>query len=183
MHSWVETSRELVLKTNLFRLFRVGFRSRASGKEGKFDVLETKDWINVVPVTTSGEVLMVRQFRFGSSEDTLEFPAGTVDPGEDPAHTAVRELAEETGAQGGKWVTLGSCRPNPAIHTNTCHHYAVEGLSTELGPVKFDEHEEITLVRVPVEKIDGMIASGEISHALTIVSWHFYKAHKGAAGA
>jgi ADP-ribose pyrophosphatase len=181
MHSWVETSRELVLKTNLFRLFRVGFRSRGSGKEGKFDVLETKDWVNVVPVTSAGNVLIVRQFRFGSGEDTLEFPAGTVDPGEDPAHTAVRELAEETGAKGGLWTTLGTCRPNPAIQTNTCHHYAVEGLSPDLGPVKFDEHEEIALMQVPLGEIDGMISKGEISHALTIVSWHLYKAYKGAA--
>lgn len=178
MKSWTEISRDFVLQTFLFRLFRVGYRSNATGKEGKFDVLETKDWVNVVAVTHAGEALMVRQFRYGTGEDTLEFPAGTVEPGEDPAHTAARELEEETGAKGGRWTTLGTCNPNPAFLTNTCHHFAVEGLS-ETGVVNFDEHEEIELVRVPLAQIDHLIASGEITNALSIVSWHLYRMRRG----
>ena len=175
MKSWTETSRDFVLQTALFRLFRVGYRSRASGREGKFDVLETKDWVNVVAVNLAGEALMVKQFRYGVGEDTLEFPAGTVETGEDPAFAAARELEEETGALGGRWTQLGTCRPNPAFLTNTCHHFAVEGVA-ENGTLHFDEHEEIQLVRVPLAEIDRKIASGEIAHALSLVSWHLFQA-------
>jgi 8-oxo-dGTP pyrophosphatase MutT (NUDIX family) len=174
MLPWIQTSKELVFASHIVRLFRVGFRSPASGKEGIFDVVELKDWVNVVAVTPDDEVILVRQFRFGSADITLEFPAGTVDAGQAPLDTAVRELAEETGAVADAWESLGWSHPNPALQGNRCHVFLARGARVT-KPVSFDEYEEIELVRVPLSEIDGLIRDGKITHALSIVSWHRYR--------
>lgn len=79
MSLWKETSRELVLKSIIFKIFKVGFTSEKSGKAGLFDVIEAKNWMNVVPITADKKVIMVKQFRFGAKEITLEFPAGVME--------------------------------------------------------------------------------------------------------
>jgi 8-oxo-dGTP pyrophosphatase MutT (NUDIX family) len=171
---WIETSRELVLTSHLFRFFRVGFRSEASGKAGTFDVLETKNWMNVVPVLEDGAVLLVEQFRYGTGAGSLEFPAGQVEPGEDPLATAQRELREETGAVAERIVPVGRCHPNPAIMGNSCYHYVATGVRVT-GAQALDEFEELRVKRVPLAAIDSLIAKGEITHALTITTWYYAK--------
>jgi ATP-dependent protease Clp ATPase subunit len=98
---WTQTSKELNLKTFLFDLYKVGFKSELSGKEGIFDVLESKDWANIIAITENDEVVMVEQFRFGTAKVTLEFPSGAIDAQEEPIEAARRELLEETGSLGG----------------------------------------------------------------------------------
>lgn len=175
MSLWKETSRELVTKSFLFRMFRVGFRSEKSGREGKFDVLETKDWVNVIPLTEQGEVLMVEQFRFGVGEVTLEFPAGAIEPGQTPLEAAKRELREETGGECASIEMTGQCHPNPAFLNNHCFHFVAKGVGIA-GAQKLDEHEEIELKKFSVEEVEGMITSGKIKHSLSIAAWYFYRA-------
>jgi ADP-ribose pyrophosphatase len=91
---WIQTSKELKFKTFLFNIFNVGYKSQQSGKEGKFDVLETKDWANIIAITNDSKVVMVEQFRFGSAEVTLEFPAGAIEELENPIDSIKRELLE-----------------------------------------------------------------------------------------
>ena len=55
------------------------------------------DWASVVAITTSGELVLVRQYRHGIDGPSLETPGGLIDEGEDPAAAARRELLEETG--------------------------------------------------------------------------------------
>ena len=55
----------------------------------------------MIPVLRpSGRFVLIRQFRAPVNAFVLEFPAGLIDPGEDPAATATRELLEETGYRG-----------------------------------------------------------------------------------
>jgi ADP-ribose pyrophosphatase len=180
MLPWLETSRSLLLSGRIFKIFRVGFRSQQSGKSGLFDVLETKDWVNVIATTNDGYTFLVKQFRYGSREVTLEFPAGTVEEGQDPASTAARELAEETGGTSPRITKLGASRPNPAIQGNTCHHFLAENVEITQA-VSLDEHEEIELVRVPLADVDRLITEGAITHALALVTWHFYQSRASAA--
>lgn len=179
MASWIETSKELITTTALFRLMKVGFRSRASGKEGKFDVLESKDWVNVVPFLKDGRVLLVEQFRFGIGEDTLEFPAGKIEAGQTPEQAAWRELEEETGGKAERMEAAGRCFGNPAFLNNNCYHFIAHGV--ELGNAQaLDEHEEVKYRAVAPDEVDRLIASGAIRHSLAIASWYFYKNGKQA---
>ena len=68
-----------------------------SGGALEYFVLELADWVNVVPVTSAQELVMVRQYRHATRGVTLEIPAGSVKENEVPADAARRELLEETG--------------------------------------------------------------------------------------
>ncbi|MBI2983985.1 MAG: NUDIX hydrolase, partial [Chloroflexi bacterium] len=93
-----------------FKILRIGqdvFADPRDGQEHPRVIIEADDWANVLPITRSGEVVMVKQFRFGSQEVSLELPGGVVDPGEEPAASVARELEEETGYRAGRVLPLG----------------------------------------------------------------------------
>ena len=82
-----------------FKIFKVRSDNRISprtGKEHQFYVIESVDWCNVIAITKDDELVMVEQYRQGTSLIELELPGGMVDPGEQPIETAPRELREET---------------------------------------------------------------------------------------
>ena len=130
-------------------------------------VLESVDWINIVALTPDGRSVMVRQFRFGTGECTVETAGGMVDPGETPLEAAKRELLEETGYGGGAWSSLGAVEPNPAIHPHLCHHFLardVERLAEpEPGP-----GEAIEVLLMSLDEIRAEVAAGRIRHVLAL---------------
>ncbi len=144
-------------------------RDPRNGAEVPFFVLKFPDWVNVVPVTGDGRVVLVRQYRAGMDDMTLEIPGGTLDEGEsDPATAARRELLEETGYEAGDLVYLGRVIPNPAIQGNFCHFYL--GLNARrVAAQHLDPSEEMSVETVPLAHIRRMIADGEIVHALGIL--------------
>ncbi len=73
--------------------------SPRTNRTGEFYTIQSNDWVNVVPLTEDRQVVMIRQYRHGSREVTLEIPGGLVDEA-DPREAAVRELLEETGTPG-----------------------------------------------------------------------------------
>ena len=81
-------------------------------------VLDCPDWVNIIPLTDDGQVVLIRQFRHGTQSVTLEVPGGVVEADESPEAAAVRELAEETGYVPERVKSLGFVSPNPAIQGN-----------------------------------------------------------------
>ena len=138
------------------------------GRVGRFVVLEAPDWATVVPVLRRGDetfFLMVRQYRHGSDEVSVEFPGGVVEPGEDPAAAAARELAEETGYAASSIRLAGSVYPNPAFMGNRYHVFVAEGLELA-GDTDLDEHEVIDAFLVPAMEVRDLMGKGQYSHAL-----------------
>jgi len=132
-------------------------------------VLETPDWVNVVALTVERELLVVRQYRFGSGTITTEIPGGVIDKGEQHGPAAQRELREETGYTSTRWTYLGAVEPNPAFHTNLCHHWLAEGC-TRTHELELDRGEDIVIDRLPIESVPALVRSGAIRHALVITA-------------
>ena len=170
---WKERSRTRVASCSLFDLF-ASQRSSPQGKTGEFCILTAPDWVNVVPVLrgTAGEdcFLMVRQYRHGAGIVTTEFPAGLVEPGEEPLHAAARELEEETGFRAGRLTLLGRVSPNPAFMTNWCHTFLAEDL-THIGEASLDALEELDSFTIPVAEVRERIGTGELVNSLTVVAF------------
>ncbi len=130
--------------------------------------LRMPEWANVVAVTEEDEVVLVRQHRWGIDAPTLEVPGGLVDPGEEPAQAALRELSEETGYGGGRLESLGWVWSNPAIQDNRTHMFLVCGVS-QLESPKLDEGEDIDVVLTPATALRRLLHDGAIRHSLAVV--------------
>lgn len=168
---WEVFKSELKYRCGIFAVRCDASRSQLSGQEHDFHVIETADWVNVVPLTGDRQVVMVRQFRHGIRDLTLEVPAGVIDAADtSPAVAAQRELREETGYTCGSLVPLGVVHPNPAIMNNRCHMFAAPDIELA-GPPQWDGTEEIVVETVPLASIPELIRSGAISNALTLVAF------------
>jgi 8-oxo-dGTP pyrophosphatase MutT (NUDIX family) len=132
-------------------------------------VLETPDWVNVVALTPERELIVVRQFRFGSGSITTEIPGGVIDGAEGHESAARRELREETGYTSDRWTYLGAVEPNPAFHTNLCHHWLAEDARCT-HELELDRGEDIVIDRLPLESVPELVRTGAIRHALVLTA-------------
>jgi len=159
----------------IFRLRRDHVRSPHNGREFQFYVLEAPDWINVIPLTPEGKVVLIRQYRPGTEEVSLEIPGGMVDDEDgDPAATAERELLEETGYAAEEIIPIGRLAPNPAIMDNHCHTFLAKNARPVAQP-HFEGAEYIELELVDLDAIPELIAGGRITHALVIAAFYYYE--------
>ena len=122
----------------------------------------------IVPVDPQGNVLLVRQYRKPVEDQLLEVPAGGVEPEESPLEAAVRELQEEVGFTARNIQLLSSFWISPGWCTEFMHAY----LATELEPASLpaDDDEDIAVVPVPLDEVDGLLRSGEIKDLKSIAS-------------
>jgi ADP-ribose pyrophosphatase len=158
-----------------YRVFKIETKKALSprtNRVGEFFVIKSNDWVNVIPITPDGKLVMIRQYRHGSQEVTLEIPGGLVDD-EDPGEAARRELLEETGYAGDGLRLIGSTNPNPAIFDNLCHTYLIENVKL-VADKNLDVDEDIEVVLTPPDEIPALIRNGTINHALVIVAFHYY---------
>lgn len=113
----------------------------------------------VVPVLTDGRFIMVEQYKHAAGEVTLEFPAGFVDPKEDPQVAALRELKEETGYEPGTLLKLAKLSDNPTKVVGDLHIYL--GLDCEkVAEPNFDPSENITTRIEDRASITAKVADG-----------------------
>jgi 8-oxo-dGTP pyrophosphatase MutT (NUDIX family) len=131
-------------------------------------VLDAPHWVNVVALTPERRLVVVRQFRFGTSRVTVEIPGGIVDPGEEPLAAAKRELREESGYTAPRWSLLGAVAPNPAFQNNVCHHWLAEDAERTEAELALDPGEDIVVDTLPLDEVAARIRSGEIDHSLVI---------------
>lgn len=175
-NSWICEDEKTLLTFPIMDLVERKCRSSESDKKYNFYLMKTKDWCNIIPITEDGNIVVVKQYRIGISEHTLEVPGGVLDASDlDGQAAAIRELEEETGYSplpGAKCVKLGWTFPNPAIMDNRCHSYII-------GPVRknrnqnLDPGEMIEVEEIPISKIPHLILKGQISHALMLNTFFF----------
>jgi len=112
-----------------------------------------------VPVTDDGKFILVKQYRFAIQRYLLEFPAGTLEAGEDHGVTIKREIEEETGYRANQWQYLGGFYLCPGYCDEIIHAYLAQGLEKLEHPPAQDEDEEIEVVLLSREEIEALLRS------------------------
>jgi ADP-ribose pyrophosphatase len=165
---WALEAAETIFKNSFLQLTRERCSHPELGSHN-FYVLGLRDWVNITPVTREGKILLVRQYRRGTDELTVEIPSGSMDKGEHaPLPAAHRELREETGYVAGQMTALCRVAVNPAIQDNYCHMYLATNCTYE-GELQPDATEEIEVLQLTTEEVECMLSRGEITHSLGVL--------------
>jgi ADP-ribose pyrophosphatase len=182
LKKWELVQRKTILEPGPFAVREDTLVSPRTGAALVYHVLECPDWVNVVAFTEGEEMVLVRQYRFGSERFTLEIPGGVVDPDESPAVGAVRELREETGYVGEKVVELGFVEPNPALQNNRCYTYLITGCRPTMDQ-ELDPGEDVSVELHTMSELRQMIRRGEVTHSLVVAAMELFRLHRDSISA
>ena len=175
---WTRVATKVLLDLRIMKVQEVTAISPKTGNEHGFFVLDTVDWVNVLPITADQEVVFVRQYRHGSDDLSLQIPGGMVDPGEAPIVSAARECLEESGFRASDLKSLGVLNPNPAVFNNQLHTFVAEDVVIE-ADIQNTATEQTEVVLVPVADLTSYLLDGRIDHALVAATlWRYLYLHR-----
>ena len=162
-------SSETVFQGKVFDV-RVDQVELEAGHVARVDLVVFSGAVTLVPIDDHGDLVLVRQYRHPAGEELIEFPAGTLEPGEEPQACALRECQEEIGMRPGKLTSLAEIYLAPGYSTERNHIF----LATDLTPSTLpqDEDEEISLVTYSPQALGRQISDGRIRDAKTIAAYY-----------
>ena len=157
------------------RRFRVerAVQVTPDGVEHVREVVRHPGAVVILPLLNDGRLCFVRNYRVAVDQTLIELPAGTLESGEDPAETAARELAEETGYRTGHIKHLLTFCMSPGILDEQMHLYLAENLQP--GPMALEAGEDIEPMLCTWEESLEMVRRGEIRDAKTLVGLLYYR--------
>lgn len=179
---WEVVSSSYVARKDWFTVRLDHVRLPTGAEIPEYWVSEYRPWVNVVAVTATDELVLIRQYRHGLGAVHFELPAGTTDAGEDNLEGAARrELGEETGYGGGRWSALCTLSANPALQNNLTHTFLAEGV-TALDRPRPESSEDLRVHLIPVADLTGLIDGGGFIQALHVAPLLRYLMGRAAGG-
>jgi len=139
--------------------------------EGDWECIRHPGGALAVPLTSEGKLVLVRQYRFAVQRRLLEFPAGTVEPNENPAETIKREIEEETGYCAHRWTKLGEFFLAPGYSDEIIYAFLAQDLERLETPPYMDADEDIETVLLTPQELEQAILNGESVDAKSIASF------------
>ncbi len=137
------------------------------GNTSKREIIKHPGAVAVIAVTDEGKIIMVEQYRKAMERSLVEIPAGKLEPGEDPAHSAARELEEETGYGCAEMEHLTSFYTSPGFADEIVHMYVAHGLRKIEQPAGTDDDEFVELMELTLEEAVQYELEGKIKDAKT----------------
>jgi ADP-ribose pyrophosphatase len=149
--------------------FRVVRRVQVTsdGKEHVRQTIEHPGAVAILPLIDRQRICLLRNYRVAVGQELVELPAGTLEPGEDPAETAARELVEETGYRARRIELLTRFYTSPGILNERMDLFLATGL--EPGPQALEPGEQIETWIVSWDDALAMAGDGRIRDAKTLV--------------
>ena len=169
MHNQCETlSSEIVFRGARFEIAADMVRLPSS-KVVRHDTVLHPGAVVIVARLDEERLLVINQYRQSIRESILEFPAGTLEDGEEPLACARRELIEETGYEASTWEPLGRLYPTPGFCNEIQHLFFAKDLKPNLSPG--DEDEIINVCPLQVTEIESAIREDRLRDAKTIAAF------------
>ena len=160
-----------LLETRLFHVERREQRLR-DGSSKPREVICHPGAVTIIPMVDESHVCLIRNYRVAVENTLIELPAGTLEPGEKPDQTAIRELQEETGFRTTQLRSLHSFFLSPGILDEQMHLFVATDL--EAGPPHRESGELIENHIVSWTTAMDMVHDGTIQDAKTLVGLLLY---------
>lgn len=138
------------------------------GSEGEYNVLELPDAVWILPITESGEVVLLRHYRYPLQRWLWELPSGSINAGDTPLATAQRELKEEAGGTAQEWRALLTTSTMKGIGTEQAHIFMATGV--RLGETHHEPAEVMSIHRFSLAEVRRMAQAGEIEDAVSVLA-------------
>ena len=160
--------------------FEINRMELPMGLVGSFGVIRHPGASLAVPILDDGRVVILRQYRFAVATRLLEFPAGTLDDGEEPLGTMQRELQEEAGYSASRWDPLGAMLPCPGYSDEVIHMFLARDLTELSEQPAGDDDEDLEVLLMEPGELDQALASGdEYLDGKSVTAWLRAKQHLG----
>lgn len=172
---WKTLNTELKLTATIFRYLKIKRESPTTNTSSDFDVIQCFNWVNVIALTKDQKVVLIKQYRHGTDQVTVEIPGGAVHPGEDVLLAAQRELLEETGYTSKEWSFIGRVDANPAFMNNHCDTYLALN-AEKTHDQDLDPFEEIEVYLRDKKDLAHLVKEGEITHSIVIAALFLFGA-------
>ena len=169
---WKLVQKEPAIDLNILKVEYHHYQNPRNNKVIKTVAINGSDAVNVIALTKDKKVLLVRQFRFGIGNYTIELPGGMVDKGESNMVAAQRELREETGFVGVNWQKLGTIYSNPVFMNSKITHFMVESAYSQY-PLDLDDAEDVEILTLSIQEVYDWIDKEKIQHPHTISAFYF----------
>jgi ADP-ribose pyrophosphatase len=140
-----------------------------SGRTAVRQVVQHSGAVVIIPRLADGCLLLIAQYRFAVGEMLLEFPAGTLEPGEAPLDCAKRELLEEMGYRADHWRALGIMYPSPGYCDEKQYLFVASGLVA--GHVAGDEDEILEVKGLTAQEVERVITDRALVDAKSIAAY------------
>ncbi|MEN9571551.1 MAG: hypothetical protein RL172_2782 [Bacteroidota bacterium] len=131
----------------------------------EYFVVELPESACALALTTDGQAVMVRQYRYPVNETMMELPGGFIDSGEEQSAAMARELKEETGYAFDDIIYLGKVAANPGVLNNYTHLFLATG-GVKVAAQSLDANEDIAVELVPLATVKTMLQQNQFAQAL-----------------
>jgi len=157
-------SRKTILDTGFFEVFEDEVEIKTGAKRKYFSAIRVPA-VSVFPLSDSGEIYLIDQYRYIHDKKLIEAVAGTIEEGENPLETAKRELLEEAGIKASEWKKIGESDAAGSFITWKQHLFIAKNL--EFADQKLEESEEIKVVKMKFDDALKMVIEGKINTSST----------------
>ena len=165
---WVRLSTSVVHENPWYSVRRDAVL-RPDGTPGDYFTVESSPAVFVVAFDEQGRIPLVRLYRYTVGRTSLEVPAGSCEPGEEPLAAAKRELAEETGLSASRWDHLGVLFPANGLLREENHVFVARGLADTGSDDRAAEGIDEVLM-VSADDAWALVADGTITDSQTVAA-------------
>lgn len=163
MKEWQQVSETEVIYDGWRKVFRKTMRMN-SGREFVAEISDKEGFraTAIIAMTPDRKVIIARQFRVGPNRIMDELPGGAVDPGEEPAAAAIRELREETGYIASSAMLLGVIYKHAWMHTSW-HYFLAQDCMLDLAGQNLEADEEVEVELISVDQLIANAKNGQMT--------------------
>ncbi|MGE6629440.1 NUDIX hydrolase [Bacillus sp. NPDC077027] len=152
-----------------------------NGKSGKRELIKHPGAVAVIARTADKKIILVKQYRKALERAIVEIPAGKLEPGEEPQHTALRELEEETGYTTNHLEKLTAFYTSPGFADEIVHVYEANQLLPLEEKRELDEDEFVEVMEVSLEEALRLVEKQHIYDAKTVYAIQYLQLKEAQA--